>query len=65
MISDRGGIPRFVQGTLLGLSTSTVIQRYPLVRAFLYPPPEDGVAAGADQLVASDSGRKHLCETTV
>jgi len=41
MISDQGGggIPWSVYGTLLG--TSTIIQCYPLVRAFLYPPPDD------------------------
>jgi len=40
MISDRGGShARLVRGTLLG--TSNIIQCYPLVRAFLYPPPED------------------------
>jgi len=39
MISDREGIPRLVRGTLSG--TGTIIQCYPLVRAFLYPPPED------------------------
>jgi len=33
------GFPRLVRGTLLG--TSTIIQCYPLFRAFLYPPPED------------------------
>jgi len=41
MISDRrgGDTPHLVHDTLLG--TSTVIQCYPLVRAFHYPPPED------------------------
>jgi len=40
MISDRGGShARLVRGTLLG--TSTIIQCYPLVRVFLYLPPED------------------------
>jgi len=40
MISDRGGYhARLVRGTLLG--TSTIIQCCPLVRVFLYPPPED------------------------
>jgi len=40
MISDRGvSHTRLVRGTLIG--TSTIIQCYPLVRAFLYPPPED------------------------
>jgi len=40
MISDWAGFhARLVRGTLLG--TSTIIQCYPLVRAFHYPPPED------------------------
>jgi len=40
MISDRGvSHARLVRGTLLG--TSTIIQCYPLVRAFLNPLPED------------------------
>jgi len=34
-----GGIPRSVHDTLLG--TSTIIQCYPIVRAFLYPSPVD------------------------
>jgi len=33
------GIPRLVCRTLLG--TNTIIQCYPLLRAFLYPPAED------------------------
>jgi len=41
MISDRVGIPRLVCGTLCDTSRPTIIQYYPLVTAFLYPPPED------------------------
>jgi len=38
-ISPGGSHVRLVRGTVLG--TSTIIQCYPLVRAFLYPQPED------------------------
>jgi len=66
MITDPG-IPRLVHGTLLG--TSTIIECYPLVRAFLYPPPED--ACGCQRVPARcprvDNERPHvesvMCQT--
>jgi len=58
MISDQGGggIPWSVYGTLLG--TSTIIQCYPLVRAFLYPPPDD---ARGCQRAPARCPRLHAC----
>jgi len=52
IISDREGIPRLFRGILFG----TIIQCFPLVRVFLYPPPED---ARGCQCVPAHCPRPH------